>query len=90
MKKRLLLGFICAVILFILVISKDDNFAQIVVPFLGPFSERDITCYNEASDINGLPEFEASRGIWNINFKYIIITLVILIFMFELRVLLDR
>ena len=71
MKKRLLLGFICAVILFIVVITRDDDFAQIIVPILGSFSERDINCYNEASDISGLQEFDPSRGMKTINLKYV-------------------
>ena len=62
MKKRLLLGFICAIILFILVISNENDFAQVVVPFLGPYIGRDISCYTEKSDINGFKEFDTSKG----------------------------
>lgn len=63
MKKRLLLSFICAVILFILVISNDGDFSQIIMPLMIPYKERDISCYVKPSDVNGLEEFDATKGI---------------------------
>lgn len=61
MKKRLLLSFICAVILFILVISNDGDFSQIIMPLMIPYKERDISCYVKPSDVNGLEEFDATK-----------------------------
>lgn len=61
MKKRLLLGFICAVILFILVITNDGDFTQIIVPLMISSKERDISCYIKTSEANGLQEFDATK-----------------------------
>lgn len=80
MKKRLLLSFICAVILFIFVISNDGDFSQIILPLMISRNERDISCYIKTSDINGLQEFDASKGI--VNFKYCIVFVIIVIHLF--------
>ncbi|KAF3426284.1 hypothetical protein E2986_07236 [Frieseomelitta varia] len=57
MKKRLLLCFLCAIILFILMVSTDNDFIQHVSPFvIGEWN--DITCYEEESASNGLPDFD--------------------------------
>ena len=61
MKKRLLLCFLCAIILFILMVSTDNDFIQHVSPIeIGDWN--DITCYEEESASNGLPDFDPELG----------------------------
>ena len=48
--------FVCAVILFILMISTDNDFIQHVSPFY-PSSSNDITCYEGANSADNIPDF---------------------------------
>ncbi|XP_012254710.2 lactosylceramide 4-alpha-galactosyltransferase-like [Athalia rosae] len=62
MKKRLVLGFACAIFLFIIVMSSDTDIMQRLTPFLGYPQERDISCYEELpSNIDGIEELENER-----------------------------
>lgn len=58
MKKKLILCFTCAVLLFILMISTDNDFVQRISPFIGDREYSDITCYGEDSTGDGLPYFD--------------------------------
>lgn len=62
MKKRLVLGFAGVVFLFILVISSDNDIIERVTPYLGYPQERDISCYEESSTIDGILELESPEG----------------------------
>ncbi|XP_043248329.1 lactosylceramide 4-alpha-galactosyltransferase-like [Colletes gigas] len=55
MKKRLLLCFVCAVVLFLIVISSDSDFIQDLSPFV---KVSDITCYEGENAPNFLPRFD--------------------------------
>lgn len=61
MKKRLLLGFVCAVLLFILMISTDSDFVQRISPFADG-NYHDITCYEEPNASESLLEFSSQSA----------------------------
>lgn len=62
MKKRLLLCFACAVMLFLIVISTDNDFID-HIPLVGVSDTNDISCYEEMTgDGDGLPEFDPESG----------------------------
>ncbi|KOC61541.1 Lactosylceramide 4-alpha-galactosyltransferase [Habropoda laboriosa] len=56
MKKRLVLCFLCAILLFILMISTDSDFIQHAWPIS---DSNNIMCYEEASTPGGLPDFDS-------------------------------
>ncbi|XP_033183907.1 lactosylceramide 4-alpha-galactosyltransferase-like isoform X1 [Bombus vancouverensis nearcticus] len=57
MKKRFVLGFLCTIVIFILMISTDNDFIQHISPFvIGVWN--DITCYEEEGAPDGLPDFD--------------------------------
>ncbi|XP_076170548.1 lactosylceramide 4-alpha-galactosyltransferase isoform X2 [Ptiloglossa arizonensis] len=58
MKKRLLLCFVCAIVLFLIVISTDNDFIQNVSPFAEPGDYDNITCYETEVGANALQEFD--------------------------------
>ncbi|XP_017755212.1 PREDICTED: lactosylceramide 4-alpha-galactosyltransferase-like isoform X2 [Eufriesea mexicana] len=58
MKKRLLLYFLCALTLFILMISIDNDFIYHTCQYANICEMDDITCYEETSASNGLPDFD--------------------------------
>ncbi|XP_078041740.1 lactosylceramide 4-alpha-galactosyltransferase-like [Augochlora pura] len=57
MKKRLVLCFLCAVMLFLIMISTDNDFIQ-HVPFVSFHDPGLINCYELPTTSNSLPEFD--------------------------------
>ncbi|XP_076285843.1 lactosylceramide 4-alpha-galactosyltransferase-like [Lasioglossum baleicum] len=57
MKKRLVLCFACAVMLFLIMISTDNDFTQ-RLPFTNPQDSNVITCYDFPSRSDSLPDFD--------------------------------
>ncbi|XP_076649313.1 lactosylceramide 4-alpha-galactosyltransferase-like [Halictus rubicundus] len=57
MKKRLVLCFVCAVTLFLIMISTDNDFIE-SMPFVNLRDSSVITCYDFPSTSNSLPDFD--------------------------------
>lgn len=57
MKKRLLFGFVCAVLLFIIMTSNDNTIVQKVTNFIVT-DNNDVSCY-EISNTYGFPHLES-------------------------------
>lgn len=68
MKKRLILGFVCAVLLFIVMTSNDGTttIVQKVTSFIESDDANDISCYDIPID-NGFPNFDAEEVVTDKN-----------------------
>lgn len=62
MKKRFLLCFFCALTLFILMISIDNDFIYHTCQYANICEMDDITCYEETTASNDLPDFDPELG----------------------------
>ncbi|KZC04750.1 PREDICTED: lactosylceramide 4-alpha-galactosyltransferase-like [Dufourea novaeangliae] len=58
MKKQLILCFLCAVILFLIMISIDNDFIQRISPSTNSDDSSDVSCYEVPNTSDGLPDFD--------------------------------